>query len=247
MTALLVLAGVAAGLIGSAGGITSLVSYPALLGAGLSPISASIANNVALVGCLPGSALASRPELRGRSGWLWRWATIALAGGAGGSVLLLLTPPGLFAHIVPCLVAAGSVALAFEPRLNLWRRGRARTSHGLSLPAGLLMLSFYNGYFGAGAGVMTLVLMLILVDGRLLRANALKNVLIGAASVASATVFTLWGPVDWAAAVPLALGMFAGSRLGPPAARHIPPGFLRGAIVLLGGGLAVYLWLDPRS
>src|SRR5215471_20446008 len=94
----LVAAGALAGLVGTAGGITSLVSYPALLLAGVAPLQANVANLVALVACWPGSAVASQPELRGRWPWLRRWGAVAALGGAAGSVLLLVTPPGVFAR-----------------------------------------------------------------------------------------------------------------------------------------------------
>ena len=71
----LVGAGAAAGLVGTAGGITSLVSYPALLFAGVAPLQANVTNIVALVACWPGSAAASRPELVGRGAWLRRWGS----------------------------------------------------------------------------------------------------------------------------------------------------------------------------
>src|SRR5262250_2413877 len=101
-------AGVVAGLVGTAGGITSLVSYPALLLAGIAPLQANIANLVALVACWPGSAIASQPELRGWRPWLLRWGAVAALGGAAGSALLLLTSQGVFARVVPFLVATGS-------------------------------------------------------------------------------------------------------------------------------------------
>ncbi|MEV0195186.1 sulfite exporter TauE/SafE family protein, partial [Nonomuraea sp. NPDC050691] len=63
---LLAAAGLLAGLVGTAGGITSLISYPALLAAGLPALSANVANIVAAVACWPGAALASRPELAGQ-------------------------------------------------------------------------------------------------------------------------------------------------------------------------------------
>jgi uncharacterized membrane protein YfcA len=245
--AALVLAGTAAGLIGSAGGITSLVSYPALLAVGLPALSANLANNVALVGCWPGSALASKPELRGKAAWLWRWTAVAAAGGAAGAVLLLLTPSGVFARVVPFLVAAGSLALLFEPRIRAWRQRRGAQNHKLALTAGLVALSLYNGYFGAGAGVMILTLLLVLVDRDLPAANALKNMLIGATSVVAATIFALCGSVDWSAAVPLGLGMLAGSRIGPLVARRLPARLLRRMIFVLGMTLAIYLWLHPSS
>ena len=246
-SAALLLAGAAAGLIGSAGGITSLVSYPALLAVGLPALPANIANNVALVGCWPGSALASKRELVGKAPWLLHWTPVAAVGAATGSAFLLLTPSGVFARVVPFLVAAGSLALLFEPRLKTWHQRHSSQDHKLALPAGLLTLALYNGYFGAGAGVMILTLMMVLVDGHLPTANALKNMLLGAAAVISAAIFVLFGSIDWSAAVPLALGMVVGSQIGPLLARRLPAGLLRWLIVLLGMGLAVYLWLHPSS
>jgi len=49
MFALLVGAGILAGLFGAIGGLASLASYPALLLAGLTPTSANVTNTVALV------------------------------------------------------------------------------------------------------------------------------------------------------------------------------------------------------
>jgi uncharacterized membrane protein YfcA len=240
--ALIAAAGVLSGIVGSAGGITSLISYPALLALGIPALPADVANIVAVAACGPGSALASRPELQGRASWLRRWAWVTAAGGAIGAVLLLCTPPGAFGRVVPYLVAAGSVVLILQPRLSALRghHDQARTP---VLLAGLLPVSAYSGYFGAGSGVMTLSLMLLTVDQHLPRANALKNVLIGMASVTSAVIFIIFGPVDWAAALPLGIGMFAGSLIGPRLARRIPASVLRWLVALLGLGLAAKLWM----
>src|ERR1700753_3116639 len=109
-TALLIaLAGIVAGVVGTAGGITSLVSYPALLLVGIPALPANVTNIVALVACWPGSALASRPELAGRRSWLLRWLPVAAIGGAAGSALLLSTPGGVFTRVVPFLVLTGSL------------------------------------------------------------------------------------------------------------------------------------------
>ena len=71
---LIAAAGMLSGIVGTAGGITSLISYPALLAVGVPALPANVANIVALVACWPGSALASRPELQGKVAWLRRWA-----------------------------------------------------------------------------------------------------------------------------------------------------------------------------
>ncbi|MGH3252790.1 MAG: sulfite exporter TauE/SafE family protein, partial [Trebonia sp.] len=242
--ALIAVAGLVAGVVGTAGGITSLVSYPALLAVGVPALPADVANIVALVACWPGSALASRPELAGKGAWLRRWAWLAAVGGALGSVLLLTTPADAFGQVVPFLVAAGSVTLLLQPRLSAVSGHHSRWHAGV-LAAGVLSVSAYNGYFGAGSGVMTLTLLLLTVDENLPNANALKNMLIGAASVISALTFIIFGPVEWAAALPLSAGMFAGSLIGPRLARRIPARILRGVIALLGVGLAVKLWIGP--
>jgi uncharacterized membrane protein YfcA len=59
---LLVAAGVVAGIVGSGGGITSLVSYPALLAVGIPPLPANVGNLVAGGGDRPrfGGQFASR-------------------------------------------------------------------------------------------------------------------------------------------------------------------------------------------
>ena len=92
---------------------------------------------------------------------------------------------------------------------------------------------------------MTLALALLCVDDHLARANALKNMLVGAATLTSAAVLALASHVDWAAVGPLAAGLFAGSAIGPRVARRLPGGVLRWLVALVGIGLAVRLWIAP--
>jgi uncharacterized membrane protein YfcA len=234
----LVVAGVVAGIVGTGGGITSLVSYPALLAVGLPPLAADVANLVALVACWPGSALTSRRELTGSGRWLARGLPLAALGAAGGALLLLTTPSELFGHLVPFLLAGGSLALLFQPVLT--RRLHTRRGPLLALPV-VASVSVYSGYFGAGAGVLLLATLLVLVDRRLPEANAVKNMLNGAATLAAATVLVVAGPVVWAAVVPLAAGLFVGATLGPVVVRHLPAAVVRVAVAALGLGLAVRL------
>jgi uncharacterized protein len=242
---LLTAAGVVAGVVGTAGGITSLVSYPALLWAGVPALRANVTNIIAVVACWPGSAAASRPELAGTGPWLRRWAVVAAAGGTAGSLLLLSTPAALFDRVVPFLVAAGSLALLAQPRVSAWLARHPGRGGRLLLPSGLVPVSMYNGYFGAGSGVMLLTLMLLTTDSRLSRANALKNMLVGAASITSAVLFAALASVDWPAVAWLAAGLLAGSTIGPWVARRVPAVLLRWLIALVGLALAAWLWVSP--
>ena len=113
----------------------------------------------------------------------------------------------------------------------------------LLLPAGLIAAAVYDGYWGAGAGVMTLALLMITTDQGVARSNALKNMLLGVADVTCCVVFILFWRVDWAVAAPMAAGFLGGSMVGPSLARHIPAHLLRVTVALAGLGLAIRLWV----
>ncbi len=243
-TVLLLVAGAAAGIVGSAGGTASLISYPALLAAGLPPLAANVTNAVAFVAAWPGSALGSRPELRGQGPWLLRWAPLAAVGSAGGATLLLVTPAGTFGRVVPFLLAFAALTLLLQPQISAWLARRPASSSRFLLPGGLIAASAYGGYWGAGAGVMILALLMITTGQGLPRSNALKNMLLGVADVTCCVVFILCWPVDWAAAAPMAVGLLAGSMIGPSLTRHIPGHILRIIAALAGLGLAIYLWAE---
>jgi len=241
--AFLLVAGVVAGVIGTAGGITSLVSYPALLAVGLPAYEANVANLIAGVACWPASALVSRPELRAVRAHLPVGMAAAAAGAAAGSGLLLVTGSDLFRQLVPFLVVAGSCVLLAAPRLTSWyaktSRDRAR-----SATFAVALISVYGGYFGAGSGVMLLAATLVLTSPRIAEANASKNMYLGAGGVASALILTTAAPVPWTSVAVLAGGLLVGSLLGPILARRLPAGIIRWAAAILGFALGVILFVD---
>jgi uncharacterized membrane protein YfcA len=239
-------AGGLAGLVGTAGGITTLVAYPALLATGVPALSANVANIVAGTACWPGSALASGPELEHRGRWLLRHLPVAALGGGLGAVLLLSTPAGVFERIVPFLVVAGSCALLLAPRLTrVDKHGRPASPWIIDLA--IFPVTVYGGYFGAGSGVMLLAAMLIGVVTELPAANALKNMLVGANVALAAVLLIVLRHIDWQVTLPLGAGMLFGSMLGPAVARKVPPNVVRPVVAAIGFGLAIQLWLSHGS
>ncbi|MCJ1713746.1 sulfite exporter TauE/SafE family protein [Curtobacterium sp. VKM Ac-2922] len=237
--AFLLLAGVLAGVIGTAGGITSLVAYPALLAVGVPPFAANVTNSVALLGSGASSALRARRDLVGHGATLRRWAPVTVLVSAAGAVLLLVTPTHVFDRVVPYLVALGSVLLLVQPWIDR-RRASARL-RPVAATASVSAVSLYNGYFGAGAGVLMIAVMLLDGEPVLHRANALKNVLLVAADVVPAVLFAVSGAVVWAFVWPLGLGAVVGGLIGPSVARRVPQTPLRIGIAVCGFVLAGYL------
>ncbi|MBJ8343694.1 sulfite exporter TauE/SafE family protein [Antrihabitans sp. YC2-6] len=235
---LLVVAGFFTGLVGFVTGMASIVSYPALLAAGLSPVTANVTNTVAMVAVGVGSTANSGRELVGRGTTLVRWAIYAALGGLTGALVLLVAPEGSFESVVPFLVAFASIALLVQPVV---RRHIGEAVFPRLVAIAVFVIAIYGGYFGAGAGVIYLSLMLIFTTETMWSATILKSFLLGIANLVAALGFAIFGPVHWVAAAALSLGALAGGWCGPPVVKVIPPEVLRIAVGLCGLGLAGYL------
>ncbi|MFC4126834.1 sulfite exporter TauE/SafE family protein [Nocardia rhizosphaerae] len=235
---LLVVAGFFTGLVGFVTGMASIVSYPALLSVGLPPVSANVTNTVAMVAVGVGATANSGRELTERGATLVRWAVLSALGGLLGALALLVAPAGVFEVVVPFLVAGASIALLVQPVV---RRHVGELQSSWIVPVGIVLISVYGGYFGAGAGVIYLSMMLLCTSESLWSASVLKSFLLGVANLVAAIGFAAFGPVHWGAALALGAGAFVGGWCGPPVVKVIPPNLLRVAVGLCGLGLAVYL------
>lgn len=243
---LLLLAGACAGLAGSIAGLASLFSYPALLIAGLSPVSANVTNTVALVFSSVGSVTGSRPELAGQRARLRQLVAVGMVCGALGGGILLLTSSS-FELIVPAFIAFASVLILVRRRVVTTAASNAghRSEPLVVVAVGLVCV--YGGYFGAGAGVLMLALLLLTTGEGLPLCNGIKNVVLGAANGVAAIAFAIFGDVRWWYVIPLGLGCLIGGRLGPTVVRRTPAGPLRVAIAIAGMGLAVKLGIDTYT
>lgn len=238
---LLLVAGFAAGVVGYVTGLASIISYPALLAVGLSPITANVTNTVSMVAVGVGSFAKSGRVLLAEDGGkpLARAALIALLGGSVGAAILMVSPDKVFVFVVPYLVASAAIALLAQPRLRA--RVGDRADHPAWWLTGVFVVSIYGGYFGAGAGVMFVALAMVLTGLPLWRATLLKSALLGIANAVAAVGFIIFAEVHWGAAAAMGLGCLLGGWAGPPIVAHLPATPLRIAIGLGGLGLAVWL------
>jgi uncharacterized protein len=248
-------AGAIAGVVGSAGAIGSLISYPAVLIVGVPPLPANVSHAVAVVGTGLTSTVQSRPELQGSLHRLVRWSAVTAVGAAGGTALLLAVPGSVFEWVVPFLVALAAAGLLAQPRIYAWRarngadgvegvegvEGKQPRTHEPVLLLGLFGVGIYDGYFGAASGIMTLAVLMLTVETQLVRANAFKNALLGVADVVAAASFIIFGPIYWTAAISLGAGYAVGGSIGPLVARRISTDVLRVVIAVAGFGLAGWL------
>jgi hypothetical protein len=233
--------GVLAGIVSTVASLASVVSYPALLALGLGPVSANVTNTVALMFTGVGAAAGSRPELAGQGGRVVRLGLLTAAGGGTGAALLLLTPARGFEFVAPALIALGSLVILCR------RPVPARPADpvpGWLSQAGVFAVAIYIGYFGAAGGVLMLAVLIRLFRQSLARTNALKNAISGLANAVAGVGFAIFGPVQWAAALPLAAGFLVGGWIGPALVRRLPAAGLRLFVGVCGLAVAVRLGIS---
>jgi hypothetical protein len=234
---LVFVAGIAAGTINVVVGSGTLITFPVLLGVGISPVTANVSNTLGLV---PGSVMGAygyRRELGGQRRRALQLGAASALGGLAGAVLLLTLPAGAFKAIVPALIILALVLVVFGQQIvAAVSSGRHRPSEhvGLWLWLTTFGTGIYGGYFGAAQGVLLLALLGIFLADSLQRHNALKNVLAGLVNAVAAVVFIIAAHLDWAAAGLIAAGSVIGGALGARIGRRLPAPVLRGVIVVVG-------------
>ncbi len=239
---LLAVAGFAGGAINAAVGSGTLITYPALLAAGIPPVAANGTNTTGLSPGSFASAWAYREELADRMRRLALPIAATIVGAAAGASLVVALPSRVFTAVVPWLVGLATVLVAVQPLLRrAVRSHRVRGRHAVWPWTGLV--GIYGGYFGAAQGVMLMAALGLVYDTDPQRSNAAKNILAACANVTAAVVFAMSGAVVWLAALALAVGSLPGGYVGGRLARRLPASVLRGLVVLIGIGATLYLVL----
>ncbi|MEV7014814.1 hypothetical protein C1708_02005 [Streptomyces sp. DH-12] len=242
-------AGVGAGALNAVVGSGTLVTFPVLLAAGLSPLTATVSNALGLVPGAVSGAVGYRRELAGQGSRVRKLGAGAALGGITGAVLLLALPAEAFETIVPCLVGLALVLVALQPLISRKVRERrpsdrpVRRDGGRPLFAGLTLASVYGGYFAAAQGIIYLSLMGLLLDEPLQRLNAVKNVLAAVVNTVAAVFFLFVADFDWTAVALIAAGSALGGQLGAATGRRFRPVVLRALVIAVGTVALVQLLL----
>lgn len=247
-------AGIVAGIASSVAGLASLVSYPALLLAGISPVSANVTNTAALIFTAVGSGAASKSELKGHSRELFKLLPLTVGGSLCGGMLLLAAPAASFEHVVPFFIFGAAMLIlwpempfvrshkqagqTYKEKSLLWKRIAE-----IGIFTAIFLVGVYTGYFGAAGGVIMLAILAATSHLKFAEYNALKNVTLGASNFVATILFAFRAHIYWLAVLPLAAGFFIGGFIGPHIVRHVSPKLLKILIAVGAIGLAAYLFI----
>ena len=212
----LILMGIISGIISAVASMASLVSYPALLIAGCSPIAANITNTAALIFTGPGVLLASAKKMKGHWQEFSFYCLFLLSGAVAGGLLLISFPGKFFEKIVPFLVLLSAIGLIMASGKKSSENQPRKRTKGKILGAyiGLFLGGVYSGYFGAAAGVIHLICINYLSDDEFYTINAMKDLVGALANLVALIVFIFGAHVNWMMAILLAIGLFIGGYIG---------------------------------
>ena len=245
----LFLAAVIAGAINSVAGGGTLISFPALIAAGVPAIEANATNTAALVPGSASSAYAYRHDFGAQRGLLLTLLLPSLVGGLLGAVALVVTPPRLFGRIVPFLVLFATLLFAGNDLVGRLGKNGPREERPVSWAGTVwgvgfqVLVSAYGGYFGAGIGILMLASLSIMGLRDIHRMNGLKTILGTLINVIAFGFFALKGLVVWRLAGVMAVGAIAGGWIGARTARRIDQRWLRAFIIAVGLGVSTWLFI----
>ena len=243
---LVALAGFCAGFMNVLAGGGSFLTLPALIAAGLPALGANAASTVALFPAQAVTAFMARGDLKvldasGTAAVDVRvLASVALLGGFAGALLLLVTPPSVFTHIVPWLILFATGVFARGSRITSGARGLHFGRRGIY--AVQAAVSIYGGYFGGGIGILMLAALTLFGLRDIKAMNGLKIVLAMLMNVAAVLTFLVAGLVQWTPTIVLGIAAVAGGLAGMTTARRVSARFIRAFVIAIGVVLTIFFF-----
>lgn len=240
-------AGILGGLLNAVAGGGSFIGFPALLFTGVPPIPANATNTVALWTGVTASGGAYRKRLDIARRVLAPLLISSCAGGIGGAILLLKTPPHIFMRVLPWLMLGATLLFIFGKRLaggRASRVGHEATASAIFVASVFeLAVAIYGGYFGGGVGIVNLAMFAALGMTDIHAMNALKSVLGSMINGVAVVIFIVSRAVYWPQAGVMIVGSVIGGYFGAHYAQKLPQSWIRWMVILVGSSMTIYFFV----
>jgi uncharacterized membrane protein YfcA len=240
----------AAGTINSIAGGGTLVSFPALLGVGLTGQQANVTSTLALWPGSIGGFFGHRKDLEGTRAFAMRLMPPSLLGAALGAWLMLVTPSSTFDRLVPWLILTATLLMAANDPISKIVGKAHPHERSRTWWVGAITFQFvvgiYGGFFGAGIGILMLAALSLLGLTDIHQMNGLKNFLAlsinGVAIVCFLGAEALFhaGNVVWSMMVGMAVAAMLGGLFGSHMAHRVGRKTVRAIVV--GVGFVLTAW-----
>lgn len=219
-----------AGYVDAVAGGGGMLNLPALLFAGVPPIS-SLA--VSKVTAIAGTTLAvAKYALSNKV----QWKTVAyaaipciLASYIGGIFALKLSPTFLAWAILICIPIALVIVLRDKPKVDLG----VSEDQPIKTIAALAPIGFYDGILGPGTGTYMTIAVRKILKYDLLKATATIKPLNLLTNIGAAVAFLMAGKVIWVIAIPMIVSSSLGGWIGSHSAIKGGDKFIRRLLIIV--------------
>jgi uncharacterized membrane protein YfcA len=244
--ALLAVAAFGAGFVDSIAGGGGLVTVPALLLAGLSPVDSLGTNKLqGLFGAGSATiAYAAKGQVNPRK--QLPAALMAFAGSACGALAATVVPADVLRGALPIVLIAIALYFALKPNMNDVDRAE-RLSPFLFSVTLVPLVGFYDGLFGPGAGSFYMLAFVALAGYGVLKATAHTKLLNFASNIGGFVVFAAVGVIHWKIGLMMGVCQFLGARVGALLAVRIGARLIKPLLVVVCVALAAKLLADPTN
>jgi uncharacterized membrane protein YfcA len=246
LIALLGVVGVVAGFVDAIAGGGGLLTVPALLLAGLDPVSA-LATNKLQSTFGSGSAVHAFARLGMISfRTSWEMVGVTFLGSCLGVAAIRIAPLSLLSVILPVLLIVMAVYFALSPKLSD-ADARARIGPRAFAGSVALAIGFYDGIFGPGTGSFFMLGFVLLLGYGVVRATAHTKLLNFTSNIAALILFGLSGKIVWPLGLAMGAGQVLGAQLGSRLAIRHGTRLVRPLLVVVCCAMALRLLLDPAN
>ena len=244
---ILFLTGLVAGTLDSIAGGGGLISFPILLGTGISPLQALATNK------LQGSFGTTTAALHFfRHGEIDGHGIIfsivcTFIGAMLGTLAVSHIDSRILMTFIPVLLIANALYFLFSPRVGDIARHRRISMGAFSMIFGA-GIGFYDGFFGPGTGAFFALAFVSLLGFSLKQATAHSKLLNMTSNLASLIFFMLGGYVVWSIGLVMASGQVIGASIGAHLVIRRGTALIRPLLVIVSIALTVKLVvMDPEN
>ena len=222
------------GAVNAVAGGGTLITYPALLAAGISPIHANATSTLSLLQGQLSAVWGFRRPLAGDKRLAVLLAIPSLVGSVGGALLLLVISERSFKLVVPWLILGATLLFLLSDRLSAKHEGPDKPPRlALLLPV-QLAVSVYGGFFGAGQSILMLATLGFSGLRDIDRMNALKNLAAAITNGVATVLFIAGALIVWRPALIMSVAAIAGGWLGAHFAQRIGKRNARRVVIVVG-------------
>lgn len=242
---ILCFAGFLAALVDSIAGGGGLISLPAFLASGISPYTALGSNKFASTCASFTSSIKYAKSGKTNMQLLKYLIPFTLIGSIiGANTVLMISQKQLYSIVLVMILFVGVYSLFSK---SIGQKDNFKELNRKNIILGILLsfsLGFYDGFFGPGTGSFLMFGLINIYGFDFIKSSGNARVLNFVSNISSLVVFAVNKQIDYSLAIPVALFMIIGARVGTKLALNKGSKLIKPIFVTMSLGVACKMFFN---